>query len=601
MSRLPVSVKIVADELFTSWMETVARLNGCETETEMRAFCDTFFDGCRFTRLNNYPIHVSVLSDWMTILKKHTDLYMILPFLTRGIQGKIFEICLRNPNRTGAKFVGRGGVYAKYKICPICYQNDIKQYGRKVIHVPHQQSDTCWKHNVKLKYADDFELNDLEIEYGTEQEKQMAAFMHDSYENPVYISLEQTNVVFQKIIKERHLTVKQVCEELVKNGYLIRDNLPAEPTIAIYGKRKILLALLTWLFGNYTNFCKMLPKPTIFDSNGNEDFELLERIDVLGKYKCKTCAHIFYMHSEAARRGAPCPYCNLHMTDEEVCDRYLKNYFNNEYEIVDNNQLRHKICGTVRNVEFAFIFWKDVGYCSVCNSRTVKYQRKIDPTMTKYKVAFKGKDLEITHIPYQHSFTLSLCRLGHNSEDMYCRICDSLKNRRKRERECEENIDKAGQKRVIISYQGNQNVIAQYEDGKIYRMSYQSFSSGRVPFTRIHINHVGEKMINRQNEELEIVKYRTLQDLDVRYTDGTVVKHVKYEMFMRGTITREKRISKKDKCMGEENTNRWGEHMKIIDYRGYRDLDVQFDDGTIVTTTHVKFQRGTVKKQFQNG
>ena len=139
MARLPASVKIIEDELFVTWMETVARLNGCETETEMRAFFDTFFNGCRCLRITNYPMGVDVFFNWMDILRRHTDLYMILPFLSSGIQGKIFEFCLRNPDRTGAKFIGRGGVYIKRKIFPMCLKEDIKQYGRKIVHVSHQQ------------------------------------------------------------------------------------------------------------------------------------------------------------------------------------------------------------------------------------------------------------------------------------------------------------------------------------------------------------------------------------------------------------------------------------------------------------------------------
>ena len=594
MSEIPVSVKIVEDELFVTWMETVARLNGCETEWEVKKFCDTFFDGCRFTRLNNYPIHVSVLSDWMNILKKHTDLYMILPFLTRGMQGKILEFCLRNPDYVAAKFIGFGLLCSKRKICPICLKEDIKQYGRKVIHVPHQQSDTCWKHGVKL-----FDENDkmLQIENSMQQQIDTAKFIYDLYENPIITCYEQTAKVWNNAVKARGLTVKQVPGLAAKDGYVEERaaRYMVDKMYTIIKVKPVVFGLFTWLYGTADNFRReMKSDVTMFEIYS--EYELLEKQDIIGKYRCNICGNAFYMHPEAVKRGAPCPFCSKSMTNEQIQQRYLKKYCNNEYEIIDKNKMQHKLCGTVYEANLSERLWKNDIKCKICNSQVMRWQQQIDPTMTEYKIIrekTKGV-VEIAHVPYNHNFTISLCNLSHTN--MYCRICDSLKRKRKMKREGEENIDRVGQKRVLISYQGNQNVSAQYEDGKTYKMTYQCFSSGMIPVSRLRVNHVGEKGINKQGEELEIIKYRILQDLDVRFDDGTVVEHVTYNMFERGTITRGKRrISKKEQCMGEESTNRWGEHMKIVGYRACRDLDVQFDDGTIVTTSYDKFKRKTVK------
>ncbi len=606
MARLPACLTLVEDELFTSWMGANAELNGCITREEKQRFYDFFFGGSIVTKLN-YPANLQDMCqekdtsfpDMFTILKRHTNMYALLPFTTIGIQGKEMEYCLRKQKRPGASTTGRVRIGEK-KICPVCLKEDMQTYGRKIIHVQHLlETTTCWKHNTKLKDANNLKLDDLEIEYGTEQEKQMAAFMHDSYENPVYISLEQTHSIFQKVIKERHLTVKQVCEELVKNGYLIKDDIPVEPTVMIYRKRKIVLALLTWLFVTYANFCKVIPESNVFDENVNDDFELLEKIDILGKYKCKTCGHVFYMHPTAVKRGTPCPKCNLHMTEGEVFDRYLERYFNGEYElIVDKTQykMRHKVCETMHNVNPSSVFWKDVRYCSVCDSRTIRWQRRIDPTGKTYKVVISGNNLKITHIPYNHSFTLCTGSQMIKTRKVSCRICDTRTriNEMKKLREGEVNIDNSGRKRKLICYRRSDDIDVQYvNDPTIYRMTYRAFKNGRVQLP----NHVREKKPNRQGMELEIVGYRSLLDLDVRFPDGTVVKST-YEMFKRGTITKEERVSVREQRIGMTTLNHWGERLTIVEYRNYKDIDVAFDDGTVVTTSYVRFKtpRNKIRK-----
>lgn len=547
MARLPASVKIIEDELFVTWMETVARLNGCETETEMRAFFDAFFNGCRCLRITNYPMGVDVFFNWMDILRRHTDLYMILPFLSSGIQGKIFEFCLRNPDRTGAKFIGRGGVYIKRKICPMCLKEDIKQYGRKIVHVSHQQSEVCWKHGVKLLDEHD---KMLQIENGTQQQVNMAKFSHDLYENPIIANYEKTGKVWNNTLKARGLTAKQAAKLAAKAGYIgnMNGRYTIEKMDTMVKVKKNIWGLFTWLYGTVDNFRnEMKFDATMFEKE--TEHELLKEIDIIGKYRCKTCGYIFYMHPEAVKRGAPCPSCNRFMTEEQIRQQYVSHYSNNDYEIVDNNKIRHKLCGTAYEANLSKRLWKDNIKCKICDSQLMRWQKQIDPTMTEYKIIEKrtGSIVEIEHIPYQHNFTLNAYNFVRNREVIYCRICNPMKSRSKmeRERKGEENVDWAGKKRVIISYQNNQNIKVQYSDGKTYKMPYQSFKNGRIPAGRIHVNHVGEKKINQQNEELEIVKYRTLQDLDVRYMDGSVVEHVTYGMFIHGTITREKCIFKK--------------------------------------------------------
>ena len=48
----------------------------------------------------------------------------------------------------------------------------------------------------------------------------------------------------------------------------------------------------------------------------------------------------------------------------------------------------------------------------------------------------------------------------------------------------------------------------------------------------------------------------------------------------------------------EENTNKQGLKMKIIEYRTYLDIDVIFDDGNIINTRYDHFKEGSVKNPY---
>lgn len=595
MSRIPISVKIVEDELFTSWMETVARLNVCETTDEKKQFYDLFF-GCNLTKsgyltnLQDICRDNTFVPDVLTILKKHMSIYAFLPLVHIGVQGKKIEYCLRNPKRPAANVVGWAGNSSTNRICPICAKNDIKKYGRKIIHVPHQLGiATCWKHNVKLVDCDSV---DNKIEYGTLEQNQIAVFMYELYKNPVYTTYEQVINVLQNSITERRLSAQYICKELENRGYITKKDIRGRMHVTVTCKNtNFILALIVWMFGTADNFRQAIysEEKNIFHAESTEDFELLEEIDIVSEYKCKKCGHIFYMHPTSVSRGTPCPKCNDNMSEDEVYARYLKRYFDDEYEFVENNKIRHKPCGTLYNANISSRFWTDVGACKVCNSKIFRWQNKIDPTKKEYSVKTKGNYLEITHIPYQHSFTLCASSLKFmNPDTMYCRICDAKVNQMKKKRIGEINIDKAGRKRILVDYRGNSDVDIKYmDDSKIYTMSYQSFRQGRIPLT----NHIGEKKINRQGQELEIVAYRSLRDLDVKFPDGAIVEHSNYEMFKIGTITKEERVSVREQRKWEESRNRWGERMIIIEYRTWKDMDVQFDDGTIVTTNYPRFKR----------
>lgn len=132
----------------------------------------------------------------------------------------------------------------------------------------------------------------------------------------------------------------------------------------------------------------------------------------------------------------------------------------------------------------------------------------------------------------------------------------------------------------------------------VYIMSHNikitGYKSGKVVIER-----VGEVNTANNGQKMEIIGYRNNGDIDIKFEDGTVVSNRRYQEFQKGSIRNPniaKVTNKKNIRLGEENVTRSGLKIKIIAYRGASDIDVQFEDGSIVTNkTYVNFKKGLIR------
>ena len=118
-------------------------------------------------------------------------------------------------------------------------------------------------------------------------------------------------------------------------------------------------------------------------------------------------------------------------------------------------------------------------------------------------------------------------------------------------------------------------------------------------------DRIGETRIASNNMKMTIVGYRDNTNIDVQFEDGTIVKHKPYYNFVHNKIKHpeydklEKATQKRkrmDKHIGETNTANNGMVITIIAYRRSDDIDIQFDDGTIVKhRTYYNFRHGSVQ------
>ena len=160
----------------------------------------------------------------------------------------------------------------------------------------------------------------------------------------------------------------------------------------------------------------------------------------------------------------------------------------------------------------------------------------------------------------------------------------------------ESSIAHNGMRMTIISYRGCFDVDIKFEDGTIVKhKAYSCFKSGYIAYPKSYSKYLGEEGVACNGMKTKIIRCKSLSDIDVEMEDGIVLKHRKYHQFKTGNIgikeyNRLKRI-------GEKNKNLSGQTMMVIEYFKENNITVQFDDGTIVKNkTYGNFKKGFISK-----
>jgi len=96
-----------------------------------------------------------------------------------------------------------------------------------------------------------------------------------------------------------------------------------------------------------------------------------------------------------------------------------------------------------------------------------------------------------------------------------------------------------------------------------------------------------------------IIAYRRSTDIDVRFEDGTISEHKKWDSFLNGNIAhpndRYASVKNRSSCKGETRLMNCGMNARCIEYRKADDIDIQFDDGTVVChKSKEKFYKGNI-------
>ncbi len=154
-------------------------------------------------------------------------------------------------------------------------------------------------------------------------------------------------------------------------------------------------------------------------------------------------------------------------------------------------------------------------------------------------------------------------------------------------------ISNSGFKMTIINYRNANDMDIQFEDGSIAKHKpLASFKTGQIAHPKKADNRIGEKVKATNGQEMEIIVYRKASDIDVRFEDGTIVKNTKYHSFKNGEIENPNFYNFR---IGETKIANCGEPMKIIAYRSSSDIDIEFEGGIIVGHKNYRwFKKGEI-------
>lgn len=155
-----------------------------------------------------------------------------------------------------------------------------------------------------------------------------------------------------------------------------------------------------------------------------------------------------------------------------------------------------------------------------------------------------------------------------------------------KDRTGETRIMRCGMKATIIKYVNSHNITVQFQDGTVIENRfYGDFEKGKIehPNNRPnYMNRIGEQRKMNCGLVATIIDYRKSNDIDIRFEDGTVVKSRLYQDFLRGEIIHPKLKTNEATVLGATKEMHCGMSATIIAYRKSDDIDVQFEDGTII-------------------
>ena len=167
----------------------------------------------------------------------------------------------------------------------------------------------------------------------------------------------------------------------------------------------------------------------------------------------------------------------------------------------------------------------------------------------------------------------------------------------KKDRLGETRMMNCGMEATIIRYGGATDIDVRFEDGAVAKnKAYGEFKRGNIahPSTTAE-NRLGETRMMSCDMEATIIRYGGATDVDVRFEDGKVVEHKTYRAFKKGYIAHQNTNVSAEARLGETRKMSCGMEATIIRYEGATDIDVRFEDGTVVKHgVYGNFKKGEI-------
>ncbi|MEE0930558.1 MAG: hypothetical protein UIM53_06115 [Acutalibacteraceae bacterium] len=143
----------------------------------------------------------------------------------------------------------------------------------------------------------------------------------------------------------------------------------------------------------------------------------------------------------------------------------------------------------------------------------------------------------------------------------------------------------------IIEYRNYLDIDVEFMADKLIlnHNFYQKFQEDKLPHPTTDVKHiasrrVGEVKKQKNGHVCKIIKYNAFKDITVQFEDGTIREHISYGNFQNGTIGYLAKENPKEQAKNRINTSKImnnGLECTIIAYRNSRDIDVKYSNGMI--------------------
>lgn len=149
---------------------------------------------------------------------------------------------------------------------------------------------------------------------------------------------------------------------------------------------------------------------------------------------------------------------------------------------------------------------------------------------------------------------------------------------------------------TILEVKGN-NIIVKFDNEEtLIPSTIQKFINGTILSDALSHNYkyrtIGERKKMRSGEYATLIADRGSHDIDVQFDDGTIVEHRDRKAFEEGGI---KNPSSKTNYVGKTNIMRCGLKATVIEDKGWNNITVQFEDGfTVYNKRRSHFDVGNI-------
>lgn len=156
----------------------------------------------------------------------------------------------------------------------------------------------------------------------------------------------------------------------------------------------------------------------------------------------------------------------------------------------------------------------------------------------------------------------------------------------------------------ISEYITYRNIIVEFEDGYKVKSNCKSFEDGIITHPNIKTiftsNRLNETKIMNNKQLATIIRYCYCDDIDIQFEDGTI-KTTTYNKFNMGGVENKNINNSPTKYrIGYTKNNKQGCLMKIIEYLNCDDIVIEFQDKYLarINTSYSHFKIGDITNPY---